>query len=63
MCLFQTTLEAIQSIQSLYEESVSFKGLIQTKYGLEDFQSLTALLCRCLKNKAIEEPPFPTFGC
>lgn len=53
MCLFQTTLEAIQPIQSLSEESVSFKGLIQTKHGLEEFQSLKAIYIVALKTKPL----------
>lgn len=53
MCLFQTTLEAIQPIQSLSEESVSFKGLIQTKHDLEDFQFLKAICIVALKTKLL----------
>lgn len=53
MCLFQTALEAIQPIQSLSEESVSFKDLIQTKHGLEDFQSLKVICIVALKTKPL----------
>lgn len=49
-------LEAIQPIQSSPEESVSFKGLIQTKRDLEEFVFKNNLHC-CLKNKAMKEPP------
>lgn len=57
--MFQTTLEAIQPLS---EESISFKGLIQTKHGLEDCQSLKAVYIVAFKKKNIEEPLFLTFG-
>lgn len=41
--------KTLEVIQPLSEESVSFKDLIKTKHGLEDFQSLKAICIMVFK--------------